>query len=80
MVPFAILMHRIVWSAAKTKFFVSGSILIADFHLAIYFQAIHNDEPLMSGVDMLPTTLGMVFFTMLLGTMSMCSASCASDF
>jgi len=62
MVPFSMLIHRIIWSAAKTTFFVSGSILVADFYLAIYFQAIHNNKLLMSGVHMLPTTIGMVFF------------------
>lgn len=78
MMPFAMLKHRIIWSAAGNLFFLLGSILIADFYLAIYFQAIHNDSPLMSGVHMLPTTIGMVLFTMTSGTMSMCSALRAS--
>jgi hypothetical protein len=42
----------------------------ADFYLAIYFQAVNDDSPLMSGVHMLPTTLGIVLFTMLSGTLS----------
>jgi hypothetical protein len=71
MVPFAMLRHRIIWSAAGNMFFLLGSILVADFYLAIYFQAVHNDSPLMSGVHMLPTTLGMVLFTMTSGVMSM---------
>lgn len=74
MVPFAMLKHRIIWSAAGNLFFLLGSILVADFYLAIYFQAIHNDSPLMSGVHMLPTTIGMVLFTMTSGMMSMFSA------
>ncbi|KAH8906887.1 MFS general substrate transporter [Coniochaeta sp. PMI_546] len=69
MVPFAMLKHRIIWSAAGNMFFVLGSILVADFYLAIYFQAVHDDSPLMSGVHMLPTTLGMVIFTMTSGMM-----------
>jgi len=80
MVPFAMLTHRIIWSAAGNMFFVLGSILVADFYLAIYFRAIHNDKPPMSGVHMLPTTIGMVLFTMLSGTMSMCWAFRASYF
>jgi hypothetical protein len=51
-------------------FFLMASILVADFYLAIYFQAVHDDSPLMSGVHMLPTTLGIVLFTMLSGTLS----------
>jgi hypothetical protein len=52
-------------------FFLMASVLVADFYLAIYFQAVHDDSPLMSGVHMLPTTLGLVLFTMISGTMSM---------
>ena len=80
MVPFAMLTHRIIWSAAGNMFFLLGSILVADFYLAIYFQAIQNDSPIMSGVHMLPTTIGMVLFTMISGTMSMYSAFCVSFF
>lgn len=69
MVPFSMLTHRIVWSAAGNMFFLMASVLVADFYLAIYFQAIHDDPPFMSGVHMLPTTLGIVIFTMVSGTM-----------
>ncbi|KAH6651341.1 major facilitator superfamily-domain-containing protein [Chaetomium tenue] len=69
MVPFAMMTHRIIWSAAGNMFFLMASILVADFYLAIYFQAVHDDPPLMSGVHMLPTTLGIVLFTMVSGTM-----------
>ncbi|KAJ5707545.1 hypothetical protein N7488_007346 [Penicillium malachiteum] len=69
MVPLAILKHRVIWSAAATMFFSLSSILVADFYIAIYFQSIGNDTPLMSGVHMLPITLGIVFFTMISGTL-----------
>ncbi|KAL2136481.1 hypothetical protein VTI74DRAFT_3500 [Chaetomium olivicolor] len=69
MVPFALLTHRIIWSAAGNMFFLMASVLVADFYLAIYFQAVHDDPPLMSGVHMLPATLGIVLFTMLSGIM-----------
>ncbi|KAG6361750.1 hypothetical protein INS49_009978 [Diaporthe citri] len=68
MVPFAMLKHRIIWSAAGNMFFLLATVLVADFYLAIYFQAIHDDTPLMSGVHMLPTTLAIVMFTMISGT------------
>jgi hypothetical protein len=70
MVPLAMLKHRIIWSAAGNMFFLLAAVLVADFYLAIYFQAIHDDSPLMSGVHMLPTTLGIVLFTMISGTAS----------
>ncbi len=70
MVPFTMLKHRVIWSAAMTMFFSLSSTLVADFYIAIYFQAILNDSPLMSGVHMLPVTLGMVLFTMISGVLS----------
>lgn len=75
MVPFAMVRHRVIWSAAMTMFFGLSSILIGDFYVAIYFQAIRNDSPLMSGVHMLPVTLGLVVFTVLSGTMSKSTAT-----
>lgn len=74
MVPFSMLTHRIVWSAAGNMFFMLSSVLVADFYIAIYFQSVHDDSPLMSGVHMLPTTLGIVLFTMVSGTLSMYSS------
>lgn len=70
MVPIAMLQHRVIWSAAMTMFFSLSSILVADFYIAIYLQAIHDDTALMSGVHMLPITLGLVLFTMVSGTLS----------
>ncbi|KAF9237904.1 hypothetical protein DTO027I6_9717 [Penicillium roqueforti] len=69
MVPLAMLKHRVIWSAALTMFFSLSSVLVADFYIAIYFQAIHDDTPLMSGVHMLPITLSIVLFTMVSGTL-----------
>ncbi|KAH8693300.1 MFS transporter [Talaromyces proteolyticus] len=69
MVPFAMLKHRVIWSAAMTLFFSLSGILMADYYLAIFFQAVRDDSALMSGVHMLPTTLGLVGFTMVSGTM-----------
>jgi len=70
MVPLAMLRHRVIWSAAMTMFFSLSSVLVADFYIAIYFQAIRDDTPLMSGVHMLPITLGLVLFTMISGALS----------
>ncbi|RDW76680.1 MDR family MFS transporter [Aspergillus mulundensis] len=69
MVPFALLKHKVVWSAAMTMFFSLSSVLVADFYIAIYFQAIRDDSPLMSGVHMLPITLGLVLFTVVSGAL-----------
>jgi hypothetical protein len=72
MVPFAMLKTRVIWSAAMTLFFSLSGILMADYYLAIFFQAVRDDSALMSGVHMLPTTLGLVLFTVVSGSMSKC--------
>ena len=63
------LTHRVIWSAAGNMAFVLASILVADFYLAIYFQAVNNDSPLMSGVHLLPTSIGVCLFTIISGVM-----------
>jgi MFS family permease len=70
MVPFVMLKKRVIWSASGNLFFLLGAILVAEYYLAIYFQAVLGDSPIMSGVHMLPTTLGLVLFTMLSGMMT----------
>jgi hypothetical protein len=70
MVPFAMIKKRIVWSAAGNLFFLLGAILVAEYYLAIFFQTVLHNSPIMSGVHMLPATLCLVFFTMLSGMMS----------
>jgi hypothetical protein len=72
MVPIPMLRHKIIWSAAMTMFFSLSSVLVADYYIAIYFQSIQNVSPLISGVHMLPITLGIVLFTMVSGTLSKC--------
>ena len=70
MVPFTLLNNKVIWSAAGDMAFVLTSVLVADFYLAIYFQTVNNDSPLMSGVHLLPTCLGLVLFTIISGAMS----------
>ena len=70
MIPFAMLRNSVIRAAALTQFASLGSTLVADFYLAIFFQAIRNDSPLMSGVHMLPATLGLVLFTVFTGAMT----------
>ncbi|KAM0803432.1 major facilitator superfamily-domain-containing protein [Usnea florida] len=67
MIPFAFLRSPVVRSAALTQFFSLGGVLIGDFYLAIFFQTINNNSALMSGVHLLPVTLGLVIFTFVTG-------------
>lgn len=67
MIPFSMLRTPVIISAAGTQFFRLAVTLVADYYLAIYFQAIHDDSPLMSGVHMLPSTIALVFATVSTG-------------
>ncbi|KAJ5087226.1 hypothetical protein N7456_010842 [Penicillium angulare] len=70
MVPFSMLRERTVWAAGGNLFFLLGAILVAEYYLAIFFQTVLDNTPIMSGVHLLPTTLGLVIFTMLAGMMT----------
>lgn len=70
MVPFAMIGKKIVWSAAGSLFFVLAAVLVAEYYLAIYFQTVLDNTPIMSGVHLLPTTLGLVTFTIFSGMLS----------
>jgi hypothetical protein len=65
------LKQKIIWSSAATLFFLLGAIVTAEYYLAMYFQTVHGNTPLMSGVHILPTTLGLILAAVLAGTMSM---------
>ena len=67
MIPFAFLRNPVVRAASLVQFFALGGILIGDFYLAIFFQVIQGNSPLMSGVHLLPVTLGLVIFTLVTG-------------
>ncbi|KAH8693876.1 major facilitator superfamily domain-containing protein [Talaromyces proteolyticus] len=62
--------NQYAWNSSVVVFVSMGSPLVADFYLAIFFQAIQNDSALMSDVHMLPMTLGMVLFTMFTGAIT----------
>ncbi|KAL4909358.1 hypothetical protein BDW74DRAFT_165848 [Aspergillus multicolor] len=46
-------------------FLLLGVILVAEYYLAIYSQTVLDNNAIISGVYLLPTTLGLVSFTML---------------
>lgn len=70
MVPFSMIRKRIVWSAAGNLFFLLGAVLVAEYYLAIYFQTVLDNRPIVSGLHLLPATLGLALFTMVSGMMS----------
>lgn len=60
MIPFSIMRKRIILMSCLNNGFFFGSMLLSTYYLPIYFQAVRNATPTMSGVDMLPTVISTI--------------------
>jgi nitrate/nitrite transporter NarK len=69
MLPFSLLKRRIVWSSCLTVAFFFGSSLIFSYYLPIYFQAVRNVSPALSGVYILPSILTQILMSVVSGVL-----------
>lgn len=67
MIPLSLLKIRIVWVSGAYVFFFFSMMQIVVYYLPIYFQAIKNTSPMMSGVDLLPSILSQLLGTLASG-------------
>ena len=67
MVPPSMIRQRIVWSSCLVMFFFFGALLNAVYYLPIYFQAVRDATPTMSGVYLLPMILAQVITAVVSG-------------
>ncbi|KAK6007776.1 hypothetical protein QM012_004590 [Aureobasidium pullulans] len=67
MIPFSMVRRRIFWSSCLTVFFTFASMLIVNFFLPEYFQAVRGASPTMSGVDLLPSIISQMIFAIVSG-------------
>lgn len=67
MIPGSIASTRKVWCSCFFMGFFSGSLLIFSYYLPIYFQAVKNASPTMSGVYMLPGIIAQVLTAIISG-------------
>ncbi len=67
MIPLPMLRRRIVWSTSATMLFVTGILICGAYYLPIYFQAIKNTSPVMSGVYVLPNICSQIMMSMVAG-------------
>ncbi|KAF2790529.1 MFS general substrate transporter [Melanomma pulvis-pyrius CBS 109.77] len=58
-VPARIIGQRNIWTAAFSCYCMGGAFFIMLYFISIYFQAIKNSTPLKSGIQSLPTLLGL---------------------
>lgn len=67
MIPFPMLRRRIFACSCLAMLFFGGSMYILTFYLPIYFQAVRDATPTMSGVDLLPSILTQILFALTSG-------------
>ncbi|KAH8897375.1 MFS general substrate transporter [Thozetella sp. PMI_491] len=67
MIPFSMLRMRVIWTASVTMFFLFGAIILVNYYQSLYFQAILDESPFMSGVHILPTVFGQIVFSAVSG-------------
>ena len=69
MIPFSMVRQRPVWSGSIVSFFFMGSQMMVSYYLPIYFQAVRNASPTMSGVYLLPVILSQIIFATVSGVL-----------
>lgn len=70
MIPGSVAGKRNVWCSCLFLGFFSGSLLIFSYYLPIYFQAVKDVSPTLSGVYMLPGIVAQVLMAMVSGVAS----------
>ncbi|PCH03978.1 Major facilitator superfamily domain, general substrate transporter [Penicillium occitanis (nom. inval.)] len=67
MIPYSILTIRTVWASCVTYGFLASLLICGSYYLPIYFQAIKNASPMISGVDILPSIISQMISAILSG-------------
>lgn len=80
LLPLSILKQRIVWSSCLQTFFICANMVTTSYYMALYFQAVRDKTPTVSGVYLLPAILSQMFFGIAAGVLgSFYLASSSSD-
>jgi hypothetical protein len=69
MVPYSMLRKRVVWSSCLAGGFTSGCMFIYAYYLPIYFQAVKEVSPALSGVYVLPCLLSQMMMVVISGAL-----------
>ena len=67
LIPVSMVARTTVWSSCLVVGFLMSSLYIATYYLPVYFQAVKNASPTMSGVYMLPSILIALVFAVVAG-------------
>ncbi|KAL3478143.1 major facilitator superfamily domain-containing protein [Aspergillus californicus] len=69
MIPLDLVRHRIIWASCLNYGFFYGCMMTCTYYMPIYFQAVRDASPTMSGVDLLPVIVPTMAFAMLTGVL-----------
>ncbi|KAJ5740443.1 hypothetical protein N7493_000315 [Penicillium malachiteum] len=69
MIPLNMVANRKVWTSCVVVMAMYGAGLASSYYLPIYFQAVKDDSPIMSGVSLLPTIVMQIIFAVMSGTL-----------
>lgn len=67
MIPFSVLLKKVVWCSCMVMWLFFGSIMIFSYYLPIYFQAVKGVSPTLSGVYLLPSILSTMIMAVISG-------------
>ncbi|KAI1385466.1 major facilitator superfamily domain-containing protein [Hypoxylon trugodes] len=67
MMPLLLLANRVVWSSSLVAGFMTSALLVHSYYLPIYFQAVKNMSPILSGMNLLPSILSQLLSSVLSG-------------
>lgn len=70
MIPLAMVARRNVWASSVVMVAIFGLMLSASYYLPVYFQAVKNASPMLSGVYILPSILSQLLAAVISGALS----------
>ncbi|KAJ5586969.1 uncharacterized protein N7459_002734 [Penicillium hispanicum] len=69
MIPLAMVAKREVWASSLVMVTIFGIMLSGSYYLPIYFQAVKDKSPMLSGVYIIPSILSQLFTAVISGAM-----------
>lgn len=67
LVPLGMLRRRVIWTSCLNMAFFIGCIITTSYYFPVWFQTVHGESPVASGVDMLPIIGTNTVVTMITG-------------
>lgn len=76
MIPLAMLRQPVILCSCWTAGFHIGGLLLLTYYLPVWFQAILNASPIKSGIDILPSVVSEIVFSLVAGILGNISSNC----